>query len=227
MLDVVILASNEAYPYHEQVKVLLKSLHKNNPDQKVIYYGYGYPENTDFTQYNPNLTQYFLNIPEGYTNIGNYLATVRAELLLNIILNDPTIDKIAWFDTDIIVRKSLQGFWDHVEDNSISIISRPNQVIEFKVNSGVFGLKVSDKVKKFLQLYKDKLDNCDKRWYSDQIYLYKSAIELGIKIKHLTYDIISLEFSQQSAIWHSRKMNLNHPVWVKEYRKYLTSLNEE
>lgn len=217
--------------YFEQLLVLLTSININSPDDIVSIFLVDFPK--DIENKLKKIFNKFIFINRELNintkkDIPGFMVCYRGLVVKECL--EKYKEPVAWFDTDIIVRKNLKSFWAGTKTNQLKIYYRGDDVPDkVKFQAGIFAVGYSDETMKFISEWSDIIQS-DMYWYADQkqLYLvynkYSDNIKL-IKMSRIFNDIGDSTrtdvFDNNSVIWHCKKSHFYHERFRKEYLKYL------
>ena len=132
---------------------------------------------------------------------------------------------IAWFDTDIIVRKPLDIFWSDVKTNQLKVFYRGDKVVDnCKFQAGVFAVGYSKETLDYISDWNTMVQS-KKCWYEDQLQLYLLYVKHSDKIQLIKMPIefndTRVSKGEDSTLWHCKKGHFNEKQFRKEYLNYL------
>ena len=231
----IITALNCDEFYYEQLLVLLTSIRTNSPDDDVSIFLVNFPSEVE-----KNLTEIFdgfmfenrkLDVGD---NIAGFMVCYRSLVIKECL--EKYKKPVAWFDTDVIVRKDLEAFWEGVSTNQLKISYRGDDVApKIRFQAGVFAVGYSEATIKFISEW-NSIVQSKHEWYADQLHLYltymkySDSIEL-IKMPRIFNDIGDSTrddvFDAGSTIWHCKKSHFYHERFRKEHLKYFHMLRLE
>lgn len=131
---------------------------------------------------------------------------------------------LIWMDSDCLVRKPLDRFFDRAKKFDLLITQRRQQKGHSRFLASIFSVRLSDRGRGFLalanQLGKKEMNLI---WYVDQLCLWLSACKTqNIKIGRLTREFNDSTFNDLSPIWHLKhKKRSSHvmEMWREEVRR--------
>lgn len=237
----IVTAINNNDFYFEQLRVMLWSLMVNSPEDKVFVHMIDFTEktleklrriykNTEFVD--PEVSV------KNKNDIAGFMVCYRGKIIIEAM--EKFKEPIAWFDTDLIIRKPLDGLWADLKENSLKIKVRrptekdkqkwesdPNYKNRFSFQAGIFCLGYSKNTLEYATEWGKEIQKKN-NWYEDQLQLYLKYEKYKEKI-----DLIELPFSyndvgnsegecflQDSHIWHCKKSHFENPIFKKEFEKH-------
>ena len=220
----LITATNEYRDGIETLVCMLESLRRNDPEQEVRAYLYNFGQDTVdmLAKINPNaeLVMREHNWPKAEVKLR--MACVRTNLLQETIRQRST----AWIDTDVLIRKPLDPFWEMVsEPKTLAVTCRPKAASYLKVASGFVGLPKGRASLKFCCRWARNIPE-HPEWYADQIALRDTIRETKFKTNPLPAWIHDLEWGDDSIVWHRRGIYRSHPIWLNEMNEYMRTAKE-
>ena len=221
--------------YYEQLKVMLTSLSINSPNDIANVELVDFPEkeyeilSSKFPKY--KFTQNNLKLNKN--NAREIMVCRRSEIIKDALKHHQVV---AWFDTDLIIRKSLSNFWGMSKPNSILILYRPwnSKRTEYIFQAGIFCVNKSNNITEYICNWDKKLKQ-DTYWISEQKNLYLEYEQLKEKIDLIPlpktfHDVgcsVNPCFLKDSYIWHSKQAHFKNPKFQTEYQNYLKIYNEK
>ena len=219
---VIITCVSDNPKYLKQVYGLLKSVAKHSPEQFVDLYLLNCSKDVDaIYSFSPKISIFHVDV----VNTGNmrcFAASYRSVLVLDSLKKYEC--PVAWFDSDIIVRKDLSVFWEGFEPNTFKVSLRKSDR-KYDLYSGLFGVGYSDATLDFIKDYKHRLygGNRWKNWGSDQTQLYKSYLNhkkiiIFVDIPKQIHDVgCRLD---DSCMWHPKMKRINKEPFKTEFDEY-------
>lgn len=207
---------NNVEPYRTQAIALLSCLKINNPGQLIQVNCYNF-DGDFYKQYNENAIIVNRVIPSRL-DIREYLTCTRAALTVE---NLDKYKRVAWIDTDVLIRGDISEFWSLIQKNKILITWRPHMRRRYRVAAGFYGVTNSPIIKKMFEAYKRVLVMGYKTWGNGQYNLYKCINKFRIPIIPIPTYLHDLNWDLNSKVWHVRHGFFNDPIWVAEYHKYI------
>jgi hypothetical protein len=216
--------------YYEQLKVMLTSLSINSPNDSASIELIDFP-NDEVIELKSKFFRYKFtesNLPKNVRDVKGYMVCRRGYVINHAVSIHP---KIAWFDTDLIIRKPLDTLWESLQFDSLHILTRKENPPHTRFQAGVFFLNSGPKIISFIQEWNSFISS-HFGWYVDQEYLYKISEQKKINRINLnkTYNDVGCSknacFLDESHIWHSKKHHFRNPKFQKEYQNYLNIYNE-
>lgn len=226
MENLLITAFNTRQPFIDHFKVFNNSLRINCPSQvlKVYVYSYVKEESVPYIGYlSNNVIPAYKRLECNEADLQSYMTFVRYKILIDILQNCPSVEKVAWIDVDTIIRGNISEFWNFVTPNSITLMDRFNITKEEcgKVSTGFFGL-YNDKYSRQLLEYCIHFCETEKKYYGmDQLAMVRAIKHFGTKINNLPIYLHDLAWDDDSKVWHARHGHIAVEKWVREYNKYL------
>jgi len=135
---------------------------------------------------------------------------------------------VAWFDTDVIVRKDLHHFWDDVRPTCLKVMYRRGAPERSLFQAGIFAVGVSAATEKMVEWWAGKIDGKNE-WYADQLWLYRAwkKSEKKVRLIRMSAEYNNVgdskkenPFLDESTIWHCKSSHFEHPDYQKEYLAY-------
>lgn len=216
--------------YYEQLKVMLTSLSINSPSDSAVIDLVDFP-NDEIIELQSKFPRYKFtqsSLPKDIRDIKGYMVCKRGRVINQAVLGHK---KIAWFDTDLIIRKPLDSLWKSIKHDSLHILNRKNAETESKVQAGVFFLHTGPKIKKMIKEWSNFISS-NPAWFTDQEQLYLMSEKHKINRISLdkTYNDVGCSknpcFLDSSYIWHSKEKHFKHTKFQTEYQNYLKIYNE-
>jgi len=216
--------------YYEQLKVMLTSLSINSPSDSAVIDLVDFP-NDEVIELQSKFPRYKFTqsiLPKDTRDTKGYMVCKRGHVINQAVLHHK---KIAWFDTDLIIRKPLDKLWKSLAFDSLNILTRNENPPRTKFQAGVFFLHVGPQIISFIQDWSSFISN-HFGWYVDQEHLYKISEQKKINRINLnkTYNDVGCSknpcFLNESHIWHSKQAHFQNPKFQKEYQNYLNIYNE-
>ena len=130
-----------------------------------------------------------------------FCANHRAELLLSLLKHN--YDGVIYMDVDSIVRKKLNIQELNFKNCDVRILFRSGSEEKFKVAAGIICVTKSIASIKFIQAWRDALDQRKLEWFADQITFFQSYKIFSDQaiFANLDKKFIDWEFNESSAIW--------------------------
>lgn len=218
MEKVIITAIDDNPKYIDYLKVMLVSFRENAPKEHLKVYLLGYKKKLDI---NPNA-----EIISYREVLGREEAShIRGELLLDLLKKG--YKKLAWFDSDIIIRGKLNEFWEDIKPSTLKITYRAWQDVDKrKFQNGIYGIGNSLQMIELFEKFKRKMDKHKTEWYVDQLYLYKLwRKRKDIRLINLDRKWNDNHFEDDSIIWHCHMKKKDSSVkFNAEFEKYMELL---
>lgn len=200
--------------YADTLKVFLASLAVNAPGERIIVYISGCEGGT-FSGINENALFRHWDV-DSVENANRF----RFAMLLNIL---EEYEYVGWLDHDMIVRKPINELW-RIKDNTLHAWYRRKKREHMKVQGGVFFLKRSERIKKYLTDVMNLL-KADAEWYAPQLYCYQYAVKNGIAFSDIGEQYNDCKFKEGSVLWHCKSSHFDDPKYQKEHQVYLSKAN--
>jgi len=130
---------------------------------------------------------------------------------------------MAWLDSDIIVNKPLDSFWENVTPESIKIWKKEKTNPATIFNNGVMAFGISEITKRFCRDYLQLMERSQLEWPVSQRafwYTYQAYKEV-VQIVPLDQNEYNDRTFGDSTIWHPTQVYLKDPSWVFEFEKLL------
>jgi len=231
----IITALNQDSFYLEQLLVLLTSISVNSPTERVSVFLVNFD-----VEMSQKLKEHFSdvvfedrNINLG-TNPAGKMVCYRGSVVKECL--ERTKLPVAWFDTDIIVRGSLDIFWEKVKTNQLQVRYRgPDVALNIRFNAGVFAVGYSEQTLRFISEW-GRIINKKSKWYEDQLQLYLiykkfsddvELIKMPQSFNDIGYSKNDGVFRDDSLIWHCKKAHFYNKKFRKEYLMYLDMMKGE
>ncbi len=147
--------------YVSQLKVLLQSITNIYGNEAEIAVLYNRVDNRDIQEIKKKLPKVILKhfkidfSQPPKDNIFNTWAT-RKLILWNELLNDSDLEQQIFLDTDMLIVKKIDKFFDNLFDIGYTHKSIPEEVLRKPLNTAVILVNNSQKVKKFMEFWKNK-----------------------------------------------------------------------
>jgi hypothetical protein len=222
MSRIIVTAVDTTPRYVEGVKVWLRSLTENAPDERIFVYAQNWDNVDSISSINPRAKIIPITNESPDPMVRNY---IRYKLFLDLL---PQYDMIAWIDNDAIIRKSLEYLWFGVTVNSVKYWRRPKRE-HLCFQGGVFVLGAGEKTKQYCRdilrgLETIPVSDVD-RWYAPQLLAYTCIGGSGIDTIPLSKKYNDCTFDDESIIWHCKSGHFNEAKYQKEYQYYLGMVN--
>lgn len=230
----IVTALNYDSFYFEQLLVLLTSISINSSNDVVSVFLVDFPKSIENKLKNVFSGFKFINRQlnvKKKKNIAGFMVCYRSLVVKECleIYKKP----VAWFDTDIIVRKNLNLFWKDVKTNQLKILYRgDSKADKSKFQAGVFALGYSEEILHYISEWNAVIQK-SRRWYEDQKQLYilylKYAKEIELIKMSIEFNDVGdftkdNSFNSNSTIWHCKKSHFYNERFRKEYLNYLKTV---
>lgn len=219
--------------YYNQLLAFLASVRINSPDDIVHVFLADYPEDkvealsVKFPSYKFDNRHIKRIDSRGFSFIQFRVALIKECF-------ERYDEPVAWMDTDIIVRGSLEEFLK-VKGYQLKILYRGDDVPDkVKINAGIFNVGCSLNTHAFINEWQRRVE-VNAKWGMGQLELWRSYkihednIEL-IKMSEKFNDLGGVDrpnaFADDSVIWHCKKSHFNHPKFQKEFQYYLKAASQ-
>jgi hypothetical protein len=222
----IVTALNYDPFYFEQLLVMLTSLKFNSPKDIASIFLIDFPK-VEIEKLNKTFVDF--EFVDRKLNISNLRDIAGFMVCYRTLVVKECLERykkpVAWFDTDIIVRKSLDIFWSDVKTNQLKIFYRGDKVANnCKFQAGVFAVGYSEETLRYISDWNDVVQS-KKRWYEDQLQLYLLYNKYSDKIQLIDMPIefndTRISKGKNSTLWHCKKGHFNEKQFRKEYLKYL------
>jgi len=232
----IVTAINYNEHYVEELKVLLTSLDQNAPEYPVVVFLVGFEEDRviGLRAENPSIDFISREIdkpPDQSMQV--YMGCYDARAVLHVMKESGGL--VAWLDTDVIVRKSLDGLWEGVGENGFKILYRRQTTEDkLKFNSGVFVVNTSPNTLAMISEW-DRVVRDKREWPADQIWLYRTylnhkdsveLIDLPPMLNNLGDSTKDKPFEDDAIIWHCKQYHFENPDFQQEHQRYIKKYNE-
>lgn len=231
----IITALNYDKFYFEQLLSMLASIRVNSPNDAASIFLVNFPLDVE-NKLNEVFSEFVFenrNLDVG-NNVAGFMVCYRSLVIKECL--EKYKKPVAWFDTDVIVRKDLGSFWKDVNNNQLKIVYRGDDVgPNIRFQAGVFAVGYSEATVKFISEWNSVVQS-KHEWYADQLHLYliyvkySDSVEL-IKMPRTFNDIGDSTrddvFDVGSTIWHCKKSHFYHERFRKEYLKYFGMVKEK
>lgn len=229
----IITALNYNDFYYEQLKVMLTSLSINSPREYATIHLVNFPS-AEIKKLKMKFLNYsFINKVVDFNqedSIPGYMVCYRARVVYEHLLNGK--EPVAWFDTDLIIRKDLSPAWEDLDGNQFKILNRNTPDKDCKFQAGIFFVGYSQET---LDLISDweEITVKENKWFADQKNLYLMYEKHSDKVKLIKMDKKFNDvgcsknpcFLKDSYIWHCKKKHFNRSPFREEYLYYLEKFN--
>jgi len=246
--DNIVFCSATAWDRIDQAYVLFKSIKEIYPNSTCYFHGIGCSnEQLDrIMKIGVNVTNYVTsNLPEpfdieklreleqwhlkekgyiAYTDIGLLSASWRLHMLPKVMKE--TGMPVMWLDSDCIVRKNLDSFFERASEHDLSVHYRPKNPDHSKILSSVFVVNTTEKGNKYADLlcpvYKELY--YEDKWWADPHTLGEALIRSKVdywNFKAQHYNDSAL--TDSAYIWHAKHSGVDKPKWKKEFNRILES----
>lgn len=234
--------------YLSEAEILIKSCARHAPDQKLyLYLVEGTSEHASLVQtWHPNVIVECAEWP--YNGIKPGMMYCLRSIPLKSVLEEygePTI----YFDSDIILRSSLGGFFEilkgcdamvryHPDLNYVGAAGTPHGAT---FNNGVIALNASAGGIRLAQEYDQTLkeylasgkalttynSELNMKFVIDQELLYVTfeRIKNSVVFEPLPMIYNDARFSYNSVVWHGKGAARKHPTFVIEQKRYRSELS--
>lgn len=229
----IVTALNYNKFYFEQLLVFLTSVKLNSPGDIVSIFLVDFPEDVENKLKEVFGNFKFINRQLGLDTsnkkkVAGFMVCYRSLAVKECL--EKYKEPVAWFDTDIIIRKDLKHFWSDVKTNQLKILYRgPKVPKDCRFQAGVFAIGYSDVTLEYISKWNSTIQ-ASPRWFEDQKHLYliykkySKKIEL-IKMSKEFNDVGSKgkkdAFDDDSTVWHCKKKHFYNDKFRKEYLNYL------
>ena len=178
----IVTATNYSDCRFDQLKVLLRSLYLTNSSNRVRVHLVDFPFRPKLEVINPSCEVFMEQEDlDNKKDVRGFMVCYRSRVILRALKSCE--DPIAWFDTDILVRGSLEYFWRDVKSNSLKIMKRNSSRKDLQFQAGIFVIGNSSATTSMIEEFDEHL-RCSFKWYEDQKALFSVYDKNKDKIKH-------------------------------------------
>lgn len=167
-------------------------------------------------------------------DVKSYAVCYRTRLFKELIQEDNKF--IAYFDADMIFRKSidhifkmiLEGQYSNIEESHLAVMHRPfDEMKRNRFQAGAIIMNNTPAIKKMVNRW-DYLTQQSPMWFQDQRCLYDAWVEYkdNIELLNLESKYNDWHFNNDAHIWHC-KNHVKDPKWLKEFNMYLGMAKED
>lgn len=215
-MNLIITTCDDTLHYVEQLGVFLRSMKNNAPRERVVCYLIGDPKLEEREFDNARFVR-----PEWKFNSSDKKGIMVCLRTMAMLDNFDKCANMAWMDTDVIVRKPIDGLWD-MDGDTIHITYRPDKKEKRKFQAGIFSITCTEKTKKMLEWWNAEVWK-DCSWYRDQLCLYQAweKFRKTVRLKKMALRLNDDVFGSESEIWHCKQIGFSNPRYQKEYHKWL------
>lgn len=209
----------------DQFKAALASLAANAPVEWVYAYLVDFDEEPDLRAINARcrakMRSLGLDKPEDTPGI---MSCFRSTIVLDAMQE---FDAVAYLDSDIVVRGSLDELWDEVDRRNLKVMHRPEEPDNACFQAGIFVIGSGPETIEMMEDY----DNIIQR---ENVFLREQE-ELYLSYKrHPKVELVPLDrkfndwrFRPESKIWHCKARHFNSKVFQGEYQRWLRRANDK
>ncbi|MCP4651126.1 MAG: hypothetical protein GY853_13755 [PVC group bacterium] len=213
---IILTTVNDNLYYQNNMKVFLQSLKENAAGEFVrIYVVNNEKIECELKKINKNIEIKHINEKLNRSQI-----IIRNALYCHEALKEG-YEKVAWIDSDVIIRAKLGDFWD-VKPCELKVIYRRKKKDHIKFQSGVFVIGNSSEMRKYIWKWaKTIIDLKKAKWYDGQELMCELVLKYKIKQIDMPIKYNDSKFNADSVIWHCKSSHFSYEKYQKEYRKYL------
>ena len=212
----------------DQLKALVMSLHEHAPDERVVANLLDFEKlPTDLCYINPNVSIHYRDAGTdkiSKKDITGFMWCYRSIVMRDMLKNHD--EPILYLDTDILVRGSLDQFWEDIKPNSIKVMKRNTKEDISKFQAGVFAVGSSEETRAMMEHY-NKVVQGNIYPFAEQEHLYKSWIKFKDIVTQVQLDECynDWHFDSKSTIWHCKGKHFKEKRYQDEYQGYLSRAN--